>query len=76
MVGEIKWAFEENLKYVTWMDAETKRAAKEKVGERNKHTKTHPALPPSVETHLSHLFGRLAGRRTPYTTWWATPTSS
>lgn len=33
MVGEIKWAFEENLKYVGWMDAETKRAAKEKVGE-------------------------------------------
>lgn len=32
MVGEIKWAFEESLKYVNWMDAETKKAAKEKVG--------------------------------------------
>lgn len=32
MVGEIKLAFEENLKYVSWMDAETKKAAKEKVG--------------------------------------------
>lgn len=30
MVGEIKWAFEESLKYVNWMDAETKKAAKEK----------------------------------------------
>lgn len=34
MVAEIKWAFEENLKYVSWMDSETKKAAKEKVGER------------------------------------------
>lgn len=34
MVGEIKQAFEENLKYVSWMDSETKKAAKEKVGER------------------------------------------
>lgn len=34
MVEEIKRAFEENLKYVSWMDAETKRAAKEKVGDR------------------------------------------
>lgn len=34
MVGEIKWAFEESLKYVGWMDSETKKAAKEKVGER------------------------------------------
>lgn len=34
MVAEIKWAFEENLKYVSWMDLETKKAAKEKVGER------------------------------------------
>lgn len=30
MVGEIKWAFEDSLKYVNWMDAETKKAAKEK----------------------------------------------
>ncbi|XP_073323626.1 endothelin-converting enzyme 1 isoform X1 [Pagrus major] len=30
MVGEIKWAFEESLKYVGWMDSETKKAAKEK----------------------------------------------
>lgn len=33
MVGEIKVAFEESLKYVSWMDSETKKAAKEKVGE-------------------------------------------
>uniref|UniRef100_A0A8C4HN60 Endothelin-converting enzyme 1 n=1 Tax=Dicentrarchus labrax TaxID=13489 RepID=A0A8C4HN60_DICLA len=32
MVAEIKWAFEESLKYVSWMDSETKKAAKEKVG--------------------------------------------
>lgn len=31
MVAEIKSAFEENLKYVSWMDSETKNAAKEKV---------------------------------------------
>lgn len=61
MVGEIKWAFEENLKYVTWMDAETKRAAKEKVGERRSVVRQaeknppKPALPPSVKTDLSHL---------------------
>ncbi|RVE72607.1 hypothetical protein OJAV_G00039050 [Oryzias javanicus] len=30
MVGEIKWAFEDSLKDVSWMDAETKKAAKEK----------------------------------------------
>ncbi|XP_061893984.1 endothelin-converting enzyme 1 [Entelurus aequoreus] len=30
MVGEIKKAFEESLKYVSWMDADTKKAAKEK----------------------------------------------
>ncbi|XP_041837201.1 endothelin-converting enzyme 1 [Melanotaenia boesemani] len=30
MVGEIKWAFEDSLKYVSWMDSETKKAAKEK----------------------------------------------
>ncbi|XP_061742313.1 endothelin-converting enzyme 1 [Nerophis ophidion] len=30
MVGEIKKAFEESLKYVRWMDADTKKAAKEK----------------------------------------------
>ncbi|XP_053171150.1 endothelin-converting enzyme 1 [Scomber japonicus] len=30
MVGDIKWAFEDSLKYVSWMDAETKKAAKEK----------------------------------------------
>uniref|UniRef100_A0A3B4V2J9 Endothelin-converting enzyme 1 n=1 Tax=Seriola dumerili TaxID=41447 RepID=A0A3B4V2J9_SERDU len=30
MVAEIKWAFEDSLKYVRWMDAETKKAAKEK----------------------------------------------
>lgn len=34
MVAEIKWAFEDSLKYVSWMDSETKKAAKEKVGER------------------------------------------
>lgn len=34
MVSEIKWAFEDSLKYVSWMDSETKKAAKEKVGER------------------------------------------
>lgn len=33
MVAEIKWAFEDSLKYVSWMDSETKKAAKEKVGE-------------------------------------------
>uniref|UniRef100_A0A3Q3WIT7 Endothelin-converting enzyme 1 n=1 Tax=Mola mola TaxID=94237 RepID=A0A3Q3WIT7_MOLML len=30
MVTEIKWAFKDNLKYVSWMDSETKKAAKEK----------------------------------------------
>ncbi|TMS19497.1 Endothelin-converting enzyme 1 [Larimichthys crocea] len=30
MVAEIKWAFEDSLKYVSWMDSETKKAAKEK----------------------------------------------
>ncbi|XP_038864502.1 endothelin-converting enzyme 1-like isoform X4 [Salvelinus namaycush] len=30
MVSEIKWAFEDSLKYVDWMDQETKKAAKEK----------------------------------------------
>ncbi|XP_046881183.1 endothelin-converting enzyme 1 isoform X1 [Hypomesus transpacificus] len=30
MVSEIKWAFEDSLKYVSWMDPETKKAAKEK----------------------------------------------
>ena len=32
MVAEIKWAFEDSLKDVSWMDSETKKAAKEKVG--------------------------------------------
>lgn len=36
MVSEIKWAFEDSLKYVSWMDSETKKAAKEKVGERRR----------------------------------------
>uniref|UniRef100_A0A674MBR0 Endothelin-converting enzyme 1 n=1 Tax=Takifugu rubripes TaxID=31033 RepID=A0A674MBR0_TAKRU len=31
MVAEIKQAFEENLKRVSWMDSDTKKAAKEKV---------------------------------------------
>lgn len=31
MVAEIKWAFEDSLKTVGWMDPETKKAAKEKV---------------------------------------------
>lgn len=31
MVTKIKWAFEENLQHVSWMDSETKKAAKEKV---------------------------------------------
>ncbi|XP_034056901.1 endothelin-converting enzyme 1 isoform X1 [Gymnodraco acuticeps] len=30
MVAEIKWAFEDSLKDVIWMDSETKKAAKEK----------------------------------------------
>ncbi|KAM7401727.1 hypothetical protein PAMP_017022 [Pampus punctatissimus] len=30
MVSDIKWAFEDSLKYVNWMDSETKKAAKEK----------------------------------------------
>uniref|UniRef100_A0A4W5PZY7 Endothelin-converting enzyme 1 n=1 Tax=Hucho hucho TaxID=62062 RepID=A0A4W5PZY7_9TELE len=30
MVSEIKWAFEDSLKYVDWMDQGTKKAAKEK----------------------------------------------
>ncbi|XP_061688739.1 endothelin-converting enzyme 1 [Syngnathoides biaculeatus] len=30
MVGEIKSAFEDGLKYVSWMDVDTKKAAKEK----------------------------------------------
>ncbi|XP_047439160.1 endothelin-converting enzyme 1 isoform X1 [Mugil cephalus] len=30
MVADIKWAFEDSLKYVKWMDSETKKAAKEK----------------------------------------------
>uniref|UniRef100_A0A1A7W7T2 Endothelin-converting enzyme 1 n=1 Tax=Iconisemion striatum TaxID=60296 RepID=A0A1A7W7T2_9TELE len=30
MVAEIKWAFEDSLKHVSWMDSETKKAAKEK----------------------------------------------
>ncbi|XP_068170979.1 endothelin-converting enzyme 1 isoform X2 [Antennarius striatus] len=30
MVSDIKWAFEDSLKYVSWMDSETKKAAKEK----------------------------------------------
>uniref|UniRef100_A0A667ZB17 Endothelin-converting enzyme 1 n=1 Tax=Myripristis murdjan TaxID=586833 RepID=A0A667ZB17_9TELE len=30
MVSEIKWAFEDSLKYVSWMDSDTKKAAKEK----------------------------------------------
>ncbi|XP_077428382.1 endothelin-converting enzyme 1 [Vanacampus margaritifer] len=30
MVGDIKRAFEESLKYVSWMDADTKKTAKEK----------------------------------------------
>lgn len=34
MVSEIKWAFEDSLKHVSWMDGETKKAAKEKVGSR------------------------------------------
>jgi len=34
MVGDIKWAFEDSLKDVSWMDTETKKAAKEKVGQR------------------------------------------
>lgn len=32
MVTEIKQAFEDGLKYVSWMDTETKKAAQEKVG--------------------------------------------
>lgn len=32
MVTEIKQAFEDGLMYVSWMDTETKKAAKEKVG--------------------------------------------
>lgn len=35
MVSEIKWAFEDSLKTVGWMDPETKKAAKEKVGTDN-----------------------------------------
>lgn len=31
MVTKVKWAFEDNLEGVSWMDAETKKAAKEKV---------------------------------------------
>lgn len=54
MVGEIKWAFEENLKYVSWMDAETKKAAKEKVGEKERDVLKKNALPPGVKTELSH----------------------
>lgn len=34
MVAEIKGAFEDSLKHVSWMDPETKKAAKEKVSER------------------------------------------
>lgn len=34
MVSEIKWAFEDSLKHVSWMDGETKKAAKEKVSGR------------------------------------------
>ncbi|XP_053083193.1 endothelin-converting enzyme 1 isoform X2 [Pangasianodon hypophthalmus] len=30
MVSEIRWAFEDSLRHVSWMDAETKKAAKEK----------------------------------------------
>uniref|UniRef100_A0AAQ4Q1I6 Endothelin-converting enzyme 1 n=1 Tax=Gasterosteus aculeatus aculeatus TaxID=481459 RepID=A0AAQ4Q1I6_GASAC len=30
MVGDIKWAFEDSLRNVRWMDSETKKAAKEK----------------------------------------------
>ncbi|KAL0978496.1 hypothetical protein UPYG_G00171240 [Umbra pygmaea] len=30
MVAEIKWAFEDSLKYVGWMDQDTKKVAKEK----------------------------------------------
>lgn len=62
MVGEIKLAFEENLKYVSWMDAETKTAAKEKVGgekdvlQATRKRKKNPALPPGVKTQLSHPF--------------------
>lgn len=58
MVGEIKRAFEENLKYVRWMDAETKRAAKEKVGDgclvlRQARKKT--GLLPGAKTDLLQL---------------------
>jgi len=35
MVSEIKWAFEDSLKTVGWMDPETKKAAKEKVRTKN-----------------------------------------
>lgn len=33
MVSEIKGAFEDSLKHVSWMDLDTKKAAKEKVDE-------------------------------------------
>lgn len=33
MVAEVQSAFEDGLKDISWMDQETKRAAKEKVGE-------------------------------------------
>lgn len=38
MVSEIKWAFEDSLKHVSWMDGETKKAAKEKVRGRLLYT--------------------------------------
>lgn len=49
MVAEIKRAFEDSLKHVTWMDPETKDAAKEKASD-SFHEPT--ALPPAVGIHL------------------------
>lgn len=76
MVAEIKRAFEENLKHVGWMDADTKKAAKEKVswlsqvaperlrGRRQRRRRRDAA---------SLLCDR---RQTPFTTWWDIQTSS
>lgn len=38
MVTDIKQAFEDGLKYVSWMDMDTKKAAKEKVGHFHRKT--------------------------------------
>lgn len=76
MVSDIKRAFEDGLKYVSWMDDDTKKAAKEKVRWHRTETLAGWKYWEDITASWCLLVSKFFYRQMQFTTWWAIRSSS